>query len=203
MIGDAVIKAIVFDLDGVLVDAVDWHYLALARALKVFGYALDKNYHMEHLNGLPTRVKLERLGLMEPLRSLVAQLKRRYTTEIILQRCAPEYPKVMLLHALSQKYKVAVGSNAEHASVITMLQMAGLLPYITHVVGGDSVDHPKPAPDIYIEAFRRLELAPSECLVVEDSPPGLEAAYASGARVLPVAGHAEVHSGLFVKEGWL
>jgi phosphoglycolate phosphatase-like HAD superfamily hydrolase len=91
------IKAILFDLDGVLVDATDWHYEALNRALGLFGYTIARYEHLTTYNGLPTRKKLEMLsvekGFPRGLHTLVNRIKQKYTREEILRSCTPVFEK--------------------------------------------------------------------------------------------------------------
>ncbi|MCX6102263.1 MAG: HAD hydrolase-like protein, partial [Proteobacteria bacterium] len=85
------IKGIIFDLDGVLVDAVDWHFKALNRALNLFGYSLDELEHQEKYDGLPTTKKLEMIseskGLPRNLHSFIIDQKQNYTLETIRKNC--------------------------------------------------------------------------------------------------------------------
>ena len=87
------IKAVLFDLDGVLIDATEWHYKALNRSLALFGFTISRYDHMATYNGLPTRQKLEMLsvekGFPRSLHSLVNKIKQKYTREEILRRCTP------------------------------------------------------------------------------------------------------------------
>ncbi|MBI4403155.1 MAG: HAD family phosphatase, partial [Deltaproteobacteria bacterium] len=86
------IKGVVFDLDGVLVDAVEWHYLSLNRALSLFGYQIKNQEHQSLYNGLPTAVKLElltqRKGLPKSLHGFINEMKQMYTRQIIDTSCA-------------------------------------------------------------------------------------------------------------------
>jgi beta-phosphoglucomutase-like phosphatase (HAD superfamily) len=89
------IKAVLFDMDGVLIDAKDWHYEALNRALLHFGHAISRESHLSTFDGLPTRQKLKVLskvrGLPEGLHEFLNKLKQVYTLEITHQRCKPSF----------------------------------------------------------------------------------------------------------------
>jgi beta-phosphoglucomutase len=192
------IKAIIFDMDGVLVDATEWHYEALNRALGVFGFTITRQEHLDRYNGLPTRVKLQMLtnekGLPPGLHRFINELKQKYTAEVVLEKCRPSGEKLHLLEKLFvQGYKIAVCSNAIRESVRNMLERSQLLKYCVFFLSNEDVKTPKPAPDMYIEAIRRLGLKPSECLIVEDSPTGIQSARGSGAHVLEVSGFHDVH----------
>src|SRR5258708_13234207 len=87
------ISAVLFDLDGVLVDATEWHYEALNRSLGLFGYSISRYEHLSAYNGLPTRKKLEMLsvekGLPSSLHDLITRVKQVYTREEILNHACP------------------------------------------------------------------------------------------------------------------
>ena len=98
------IKAVLFDLDGVLVDATEWHYNALNRALGLFGYTISRYEHLTTYNGLPTRKKLEMLSVEKNfprgLHALTNQIKQKYTREEILRNCTPVFEKEFMMHQL-------------------------------------------------------------------------------------------------------
>ena len=89
------IKAVIFDMDGVLIDARDWHYEALNRALGLFGYQISRFEHLVTYDGLPTRTKLRMLslerGLPEGLHSFIDEMKQSYTIETTFARCKPRF----------------------------------------------------------------------------------------------------------------
>lgn len=193
----ASIRAVIFDLDGVLVDARAWHYRALSRALADCGAALTPEEHAARYEALPTREKLRLLtaekGFPEALHARVWELKQRYTTELIETGCAPRAAHVdMMARLKAEGYKLAVASNSARRTLDLVLTAAGLLPHLDAVVSCQDVARPKPAPDVYAEACARLGVAPADCLVLEDHPVGLEAAAGAGARVAAVAGPDEV-----------
>lgn len=192
------IKAVIFDMDGVLIEAKDWHYEALNRALAHFGHCISRYDHLVTFDGLPTRKKLEMLtreqGLPKALHGLINDLKQRYTLEIVHARCRPYFPHEYAISRLKARgYKLGVASNAVRASVELMLGKAALADYFDALVSNQDVRLPKPAPDIYLHAAARLGVLPSECLVVEDNHHGIAAAEAAGAHVMVVGGIADVN----------
>lgn len=191
------IAAILFDMDGVLVDAKEWHYEALNRSLALFGYEISRYDHVMTFDGLPTRKKLELLskerGLPVALHSFISELKQKYTTEIIHTQCRPNFRHERALSHLKKKgYALAVCSNSVRASIALMMEKAGLSSYLKFMLSNEDVSKAKPDPEIYLTAIRRLELNPQCCLIVEDNPHGIDAARASGAHVLEVASSDEV-----------
>ena len=191
------IRAVLFDLDGVLVDATEWHYEALNRALGLFGYSITRYEHLSAYNGLPTRRKLEMLsvekGLPSSLHELINRVKQVYTREEILKQCWPMFEKQYLMSRLTREgIRIAVCSNAVRDTVELMLDRSGLLPFCEFVISNEDVALPKPAPEIYETAIRRMQLTPAQVLVVEDAPHGVAAARGSGANVCQVCGFPDV-----------
>ena len=191
------LRAVLFDLDGVLVDATEWHYEALNRALGLFGYTISRYEHLTTYNGLPTRKKLEMLSveknLPRGLHSMINQIKQKYTREEILRNCTPVFEKEFMVRQLKRDgYKLAVCSNAVRESVERMLRASGILENFDFLVSNEDVKKPKPDPEMYLLAFEKLDVAPAECVIVEDAEHGLEAARRTGAHVCRVSSFAEV-----------
>lgn len=185
------IKAVVFDMDGVLIEAKDWHYEAMNRALSLFGMEISRYDHLVTYDGLPTKKKLEMLslerGLPTGLHQFINEMKQQYTMEIVYARCKPRFYHEYALSKLKQNgYKMAVCSNSIRNTVEVMLQKAALIHYMEFLISNQDVQHPKPNPQMYDTAIKRLGITPKECLIVEDNENGIKAAIASGAHVLKV-----------------
>jgi HAD superfamily hydrolase (TIGR01509 family) len=192
------IKAVIFDMDGVLIDAKDWHYEALNRALSLFGMEISRYDHLMTYDGLPTRKKLEMLtlerGLPIALHGFLNDLKQEYTMEITASRCRPTFCHQYALSKLRQAgYRIAVCSNSVRASVELMLKKSALADYLEFFLSNQDVVNGKPNPEIYEKAIRLLDLKSHECLIVEDNPNGIAAARATGAHVLEVVSVDEVN----------
>jgi len=185
------IKAVIFDLDGVLVDSADWHYQALSRALANHGFSLPREEHARHYEGLPTREKLRLLssekGLPAALHAPVNELKQRYTLELITRNCRPRASHIEMLARLkAENYRLAVASNSIRKTIEAALAGSGIAGSFDFCLSNQDVSRPKPDPQIYQDAFAKLKMEPGECLILEDHPAGLKAAYASGAHVAKV-----------------
>lgn len=183
------IKAVIFDMDGVLIDAKDWHYEALNRALLHFGYRISRYDHLVTFDGLPTRRKLEILtqeqGLPASLHSFINELKQIYTTEIIHARCKPMFLHEYALSNLkAMGYKMAVASNSIRNSIELMMNKSNLEPYLDGIVSNQDVAHGKPDPEIYHKAMAMLGVTPQETLVLEDNEHGIASARAAGAHLM-------------------
>ncbi|HDQ4235034.1 TPA: HAD family phosphatase [Klebsiella pneumoniae] len=191
------IHGVIFDMDGVLIDAREWHYRALNQALATFGLTIDRTAHEGEFDGLPTREKLRRLseryGLPESLHAFINELKQTYTLQEIWQHCWPDFRHQSALAQLKRSgYRVAVASNSIRACMETMLGRAQLLPFLDFYLSNEDVSRGKPDPEIYHTAIRMLGLSPRQCVIVEDNPHGIAAARASGAYVLTVSDPGKV-----------
>lgn len=185
------IKAIIFDMDGVLIEAKDWHYEALNQALELFGYKISRYEHLVTFDGLPTKKKLEMLsmerGLPKGLHKFINHMKQIYTMEHVYMKCKPLFCHQYALSKLkSEGYKLALGSNSVRVTIDMMLGKADLMKYMDFTLSNQDVKKSKPDPEIYNTAIVRLGFKPEECLIVEDNPNGVKAALASGANLLKV-----------------
>lgn len=185
------IKAVLFDMDGVLIEAKDWHYEALNRAVGIFGYKIDREAHLTTYDGLPTRTKLEMLAkahaLPRKLIPFINELKQTYTIEMVYSLCRPTFTHQYALSKLkAEGYKIAVCSNSVRKSIEVMMQLSALDKYIDLILSNEDVKRAKPDPEIYLTAMQRFDLRPEECLVVEDNQNGIMAGRASGAKVMCV-----------------
>ena len=184
-------------MDGVLIDAKDWHYEALNEALALFGVEISRYDHLHTFDGLPTRVKLEMLSeqyyLPRQLHSFINEIKQKKTQEYISRNCHPTFIHEYALSRLrEQGYKIAVCSNSVRKSIDQMMECAALDGYLDLIVSNEDVVKAKPDPEMYETAIRKFGLKPEECLVVEDNPKGVQAGIASGAFVLKVENTSDV-----------
>lgn len=185
------IKAIAFDMDGVLIEAKDWHFEALNRALALFGCQISRYEHLTTFDGLPTRRKLQMLSadnkIPMDLHDFINEMKQHYTMEIVAAQCKPRFNHEYALSRLHQQgYKLAVCSNSIRSTIEVMMARAALDPYLAFVVSNQDVARAKPDPEMYTQAISRFGVDAHECLVVEDNDNGIRAARASGAHVLEV-----------------
>ena len=198
------IKAVIFDMDGVLIDAKDWHYEALNKALKLFGYFINRYDHLVTYDGLPTRDKLQMLtmerGLPCELHAFINQMKQVYTMEMVYQKCKPVfYHEYALSRLKANHYSLAVASNSIRQTVELMMEKSNLSQYLDFMLSNEDVKKAKPDPEIYLTAIGKLNLKPEECLIVEDNQNGIKAAKSSGAHVLEVKSVKDVNYDNIVK----
>ena len=192
------IKAVIFDMDGVLIDAKEWHYEALNKALALFGFTISRQEHLDSYDGLPTRKKLEMLSseknLPKGLHLFINDLKQLYTLQIANAKCSPLFIHEYALARLkAEGYLLGVASNSVKDSVELMMRKSHLHDRLDVLLSNEDVDQAKPAPDMYLKAAAMLKLKPEECLVIEDNQHGIAAARAAGAKVMAVAQVTEVN----------
>ena len=185
------IKAIIFDMDGVLIEAKDWHFEALNRALGLFGMEISRYDHLVTYDGLPTKKKLEMLsmerGLPKGLHTFINNMKQLYTMEIVHAKCKPVfYHRYAISRLKNEGYKIVVCSNSIRNTIEVMLDKAKLLDFLDFFLSNQDVTQSKPHPEMYINAIERLGLSPKECLVLEDNENGIKAALGSGAHLLKI-----------------
>lgn len=178
-------------MDGVLIDARDWHFEALNKALSLFGMPISHSDHLVQFDGLPTKVKLDLLsnekGLPKGLHELINNLKQQYTMEISFEKCKPIYAhRYALSRLVMDGFQLAVCSNSIKSTVNLLLEKASLKQYLNFFLSSEDVNKPKPNPEIYLKAISLLNLDPSECLVLEDNDNGIRAAKEAGAHVLKI-----------------
>ena len=185
------IKAIIFDMDGVLIEAKDWHYEALNKALSLFGFEISRYDHLVTFDGLPTSRKLEMLsverGLPRSLHKFINEMKQQYTMDYVYTCCKPRFIHQYALSRLNAEgYRLALASNSIRKTVELMLDKADLSQYMEFMLSNQDVKKAKPDPEIYLTAIDRLGLKPEECLIAEDNQNGIQAALASGAHLFKV-----------------
>ena len=191
------IKAILFDMDGVLVDAKDWHYHTLNIALEKYNHFISIEDHINRFDGLPTAVKLEiltkELGLDPQLHATINDLKQKHTLDFFEKKCCIDPQQIKMLRKLSAKYKICLCSNSKRKTIQTFLEKSGTEKFFQFYLSNEDIKKPKPNPEIYSKAIKKLNLDPKECLIIEDNFNGIKAAKKSGAHVLEIKEIIEVN----------
>ncbi len=193
------LKAIIFDMDGVLVDSEPVHFKATALALEEFcGISLDYEYYQQFVGSTVAAMWKEMVRNFHIV---------DYTWEQLLELCDkvlallleeeggyPEIPGVVTLvrNLYDQGYLLAVASSSPRARIIKNLKKLEISDCFREIVSGMELENPKPAPDIFLKAAEMLQVNPCECLVIEDSSNGVKAAKAAKMACL---GYENPHSG--------
>ena len=184
-------------MDGVLIDAREWHYEALNHALAPFGLEIDRDAHLATYDGLPTRTKLEMLtksrGLPRNLHGFVNKMKQKYTVDMVRQHCHPVFQHQYALSQLKAAgYRIAVCSNSIRQSLELMMQRAGLDRFIDVMLSNEDVTKAQARSGDVSDGHVQARARADQCIIVEDNEHGVRAAKASGARVLVVSNPDDV-----------
>lgn len=189
------IKLVIFDLDGVLVDAKNIHYEALNEALTP-KYAISWNEHLSTYDGLKTTQKLEMLserkGLPRAMHRLVWETKQKITLTRLLDLTPQPNITTTFEFLVNGGYKIAVCSNSIRKTVLTVLSKLNIIQYCDYILSNEDVKNSKPHPQIYWDAMSVMGVLPTETIIVEDSPVGLLSAARSNAHVLRVSTPSDV-----------
>ena len=185
------IKLVVFDLDGVLIDSKQTHYEALNRALGS-EYAITIEEHLSTYDGLPTRSKLnmlsERKGLPTDRHAEIARAKQKHTVEILKETVQSRQDFVDMCREIKDRgYTLACASNAVRDTVKMSLLQLGIIEYFDFWYSNEDVHRPKPHFEMYFECMLKANAKPNETLIIEDSHIGRQAVLDAGAHLLAVA----------------
>ncbi|MFE9438704.1 HAD family hydrolase [Streptomyces sp. NPDC006602] len=181
--------AVIFDLDGTLVDSEPNYYEASRALLADHGVAFTWQDN-ERFVGISTWETLglwqERYGITAPRAELLDELNRRYLE--LARVSTPAYPEMREFVELlaAEGVPMAVASGSSPPAIDAILAGTGLDTHLKTVVSADEVARGKPAPDVFLEAARRLGANPADCVVLEDAAPGAAAAHAAGMRCIAI-----------------
>ena len=186
-------KLIIFDLDGVLVEAKEIHYTTLNKAIEEIAgeeYIITTAEHLSTYDGLKTQQKLDMLtknkGLSVDYHEHIWHLKQLLTINAISQLKVDNRLVEIFKELRERGYQLACCSNSIRRSVLVMLSKIGLIEYMDLILSNEDVKNSKPHPEMYWKGMSMMGVLPEETLIVEDSPHGLLAASRSRANVLRV-----------------
>ncbi len=176
------IKGLIFDLDGVLVDTVPAHFAAWKRMFECYGYEFGNAEYRDLVDGRPrydgARAVMVRHSDSDVKRA--ADIKNDYYAELIDGGQFQVFDEAADLVRQCQARGLGLAVASSSTNVRTILEKAGLLDAFPVVVGGDDTARGKPNPDIFLVAAKGLGLTVEECMVIEDSTLGVQAAKAGG-----------------------
>ena len=196
-------KAVIFDMDGVIVDSEPRHERAFQEVLEEIGYGQTHGLRFaDYIGRTDQDLWKDFVARHRPTQTLeeLLAMKRRRVVEI-LRREQPLFEGLPeLVAALAGNYRLAVASGSERLVVEEVLALKGLRRFFSAIVTGSEVAQGKPAPDIFLRTAELLGVLPGECCVIEDSKPGVAAALAAGMKVIAITntypaaelGHATV-----------
>jgi beta-phosphoglucomutase len=191
-----VIKGCIFDLDGVIVDTAQYHFLAWKRLANELGYDLTEEEN-ERLKGVSRMQSLEivlnlaGVVLSEEQKIILANKKNSWFIEYVEKMTPDEiFPGVIdLIHELkSEGIRVGLASSSKNAK--TVIRLLGIQDKFEAIVDGSMITHTKPDPEIFLKTARQLDLEPHTCVVIEDAEAGVEAALSAGMKCIGVGSPA-------------
>ena len=187
------IKNIIFDLDGVIIDSRHLHYLAFNKALESIEhkYVITEEEHISLYDGRPTSVKLnlltERKGLPKEFHSEIWKKKQIYTIDIFethIKKCERTYETIKYFY--DNGYKLFCASNSIYSTLELSLKKLEIYDFFEKIYSNEEVINPKPHPEIYVKVVNDFHLNPKETIICEDSSIGRKAALDSGCHLCPI-----------------
>jgi HAD superfamily hydrolase (TIGR01509 family) len=192
-------KLFIFDLDGVLVEACDWHRDALNEALlEASDCTITQQEHIKIFNGIPTRKKLSILLKQNRIKERdiekIYELKQKYTIKTIKKQATVRDEKIEMLNFLKERgHTVACYTNSIRETAELMLKKTGIYDLFDYILTNQDVKEPKPSAEGYNFLIRYYDVNKKMCYIIEDSPKGIAAASNSGANVICVKNADDVN----------
>jgi len=182
-------KAVIFDMDGVIVDSEPRHKRAFLEVVKAIGFGDKLKLEFSNYIGRSdTELWVDFVAIHHPAQTLdeLLAMKRLLVIEII-RREQPLFDGLLdLVQRLAALFPLALASGSERLVVEEVLELQGLRRFFKATVSGSDIQRGKPAPDIFLRAAELLGVKPAECCVIEDSKPGVAAALAAGMPVIAI-----------------
>jgi len=188
------IQAVIWDLDGVIIDSANEHRRAWERLAKEESVKLTDEDFWATFGKRNNDIFAILWGPLTPEQAqLLGNRKETYFRDLIRATAAPLPGSMELMRSLHEaSYPQALASSAPIENIQLISEVLGLARYLTALVSGETVPHGKPAPDIFLKAAQELHIDPAHCLVIEDAVAGVEAAHAAGMRCISVADNRDL-----------
>lgn len=187
------LRAVIWDLDGVIIDSAEEHREAWQRLAREEGVRFTDADFLATFGRRNSDILGLMWGALSPERvQVLGDRKEGYFRELIRKTVAALPGSIELLHGLHEAgFPQVLASSAPVENLGLISEALGLGQYFAVLVSGETVAHGKPAPDIFLKAAGELGIDPTHCLVIEDAVAGVEAAHAAGMRCIAVAGERD------------
>ena len=188
------VQAVIWDLDGVIIDSAEEHRKAWQRLAQEEGVKFSNEQFWATFGQRNDSIIPLIWGPISPKQlKALADRKEAYFRDYVRETAAPLPGAIELLSALHDAgYTQALGSSTPIANIDLIKEVLGLQHYISVFVSGETVPHGKPAPDIFLKAAQELGVEPAHCLVIEDAVAGIAAARAGEMYTIAVAGERHI-----------
>ncbi len=189
------IKAVIFDVDGVIFDSELLHKIAWENVFRKYRIVLDEGDYLEGI-GVSDRdflIKLKKEKKVPFAIDMEDLISRKIAELLEISRNGAKVIPGMseFIDALSKDYKLAVASNSHKEFIVNLLETSGLVRFFSVVLGCQDIARPKPSADIYIKCSEKLNVPPFCCCVIEDSPAGIMAAKNAGMHCVAISSTLE------------
>jgi beta-phosphoglucomutase len=188
------IQAVIWDLDGVILDSADEHRRAWQRLAREEGFPMTDADFWATFGKRNDDIIASLWGNLPPEQvKVLSDRKEMYFRELIKESAVPLPGAIELMRELhTSGFAQALASSSPVENINLIADVLGLKQYLSILVSGETVAKGKPAPDIFLKAASELQMNPSVCLVIEDAVAGVEAAHAAGMRCIAVAGNRDL-----------
>lgn len=188
------IQAVIWDLDGVIIDSAQEHRQAWLRMASEEGLSMSDADFWATFGKRNDDIMTMLWGPLSPERiKMMAEKKEGYFRELVRKTASPLPGSMELMRGLHEAgYRQALATSTPPENIELIGEVLGLKRYLSKFVSGETVARGKPAPDIFLKAAQELDAAPAVCLVIEDAVAGVQAAHAAGMRCIAVAGNREL-----------
>lgn len=188
------VDAVIFDMDGVLVDTEPIHMMVEQSIFEELGIQVGMKYHQTFIGRSSKEMWadiIRNYGLKTSVQELVIRKRERYMLELESMPDLPVMPGVKLLleSLLDNNKKLALASSSAMPNIRYIISRTGLEAYFQVVVSGDELPRSKPDPAIFLQAADLLDAHPSTCIVIEDAPAGVKAARSAGMKCVGLLGN--------------
>lgn len=199
------IKLVIFDMDGVLIDAKETHYKALNEALNEIDkkYSISIDEHLTTYDGLPTLVKLNLLTEVKKLpneyHKSISKSKQEKTKQAFDSLGADKELQEICHYLQNNNIKIAVASNSIRETVMLILNKLGIAKFMDIIISNEDVKNCKPSPEMHLKCMSLAGVFPNDTLILEDSPVGRQAAVNSGSNLLPIKNRKTLTKSLIIE----